>query len=331
MKTRVVSTEDLKQYIADESPASILYGLYEQQKQKWPLLNKGVTALNNIKTKSLLWYGDEITVQFNPIRSVSITANVDPSFLQTRACFLCLENLPPEQTGILIDSEFIALANPMPIFPAHFTIAHAQHKNQEIVGSVEALLQITKKLNGRFTVFFNGATAGASAPNHFHFQACPKGSLPITEIARSKADKKSRVGTILTVNIDTLSFFGNRYVLLCGPAFEDIVTVLERLIYLLDNNHPCGKDMLNIIVDYNANGWQVVFIPREKHRPDCFYEEGDSSLLISPGAVEMGGVLITAREEDFFKITSQDARNIYEEVTLNNNAYNIVLDAIFKG
>ncbi len=329
MRTRILSTEELKQFITDESQASILFGLHEQQKKAWPLLEKGLNSLNQSKEKKIEWFGDTVTVQYNPARMVSVSANIDPNVIRTRSCFLCIENLPPEQTSILVDTEFLALANPLPIFKTHFTFAHIRHKKQDIVGSIEAFLRITSKLDGRFTVFFNGATAGASAPDHFHFQACPKDSLPISLTAKTKQDKISKVGTILSVDIETVSFFGNRYIVLKSPALEDLVSVLERLIYLLDSHHPCGKDMINIIADFDHNGWQIIFIPREKHRPDCFYEEGDRSLLVSPGSVEMGGVIITPRENDFLKITAEDISSIYNEVMLNATAYNTVLDSIF--
>ncbi len=330
MKTRILTPDDLKAFINDESPSSLLAGLHAQQAKVWPLLQRGLQGLASRKEKRLEWYGDTVTVQFNPARMVSITANVDPNVVKARSCFLCLENLPPEQTGILIERDFLALANPMPIFPLHFTLAHVQHHRQDIVGHIESLLRVAEHLSGVFTVFFNGATAGASAPDHFHFQSCPRNSLPISSLINKNREKASLIGHILSVQIETFSFYGNRYVILNGDNREDLVSVLERLIYLLDNNHPCGKDMLNIIVDYTDGEWQVIFIPREKHRPDCFYEEGEQSLLISPGAVEMGGVIITAREQDFDKITTEDIRNIYDEVVLNPTSYAQVLNSLFK-
>ncbi|MDZ4787085.1 MAG: DUF4922 domain-containing protein [bacterium] len=330
MKTRILNPEELSQFCNDDSPASLLKGLYQQQRQSWPLLEKGYKNLSQIKTKTLEWYGDAVIVQFNPSRIVSVSANVDPNVIRNRTCFLCLENLPLEQTGILIQNEYLALANPFPVFNSHFTLAHIRHKRQDIVGHIEALLKVSRTLKDQFTVFFNGATAGASAPDHFHFQAIPRGSLPITEFCIDREDKIATVGTILSVEIETVSFFGSRYVVLRGPALEDLVSVLERMIYLLDSNHPCGKDMLNIIVDYTGDEWQVVFVPREKHRPDCFYEEEPQTLLVSPGAIEMSGVMILPREKDFDLITAEDIRSIYDEVILNATTHNRILSSLFK-
>ena len=33
----------------------------------------------------------------------------------------------------------------------------------------------------------------------------------------------------------------------------------------------------------------MVLFPRRKHRPDCYFAEGKSQMLISPGALDMGG------------------------------------------
>ena len=56
-------------------------------------------------------------------------------------------------------------------------------------------------------------------------------------------------------------------------------------------------------------------IARSKHRPDCFYAEGEKRIMVSPGCVDMAGVLILPREEDFNKITREDIERIYREVS----------------
>lgn len=330
MKTRVLSTDDLKPFLEGDSLADLLRALYKQQQQTWPLLAKGIQSLTKVEEKEAKWYEDSAFAQFNPLRMASVAADVNPGAIRRRPCFLCLENLPAEQTCVLAYNEFVALCNPLPIFPEHMTIAHIQHKPQDVVGNIEALLQITALLDGQFNVFFNGATAGASAPDHLHFQACPVNQLPLLRDILPDPEKRSSIGRILTVDIEKLHFYGVKYLLLSSPEIEDLISVLERLIYLLDTHHPCGKDMLNMIVDYDEEGWQVILIPREKHRPDCYYEEEPNTLLVSPGAVEMSGLIITPRKKDFDSITEDNIRAIYDEVSLNTTTFNFVLDNLLK-
>lgn len=62
-------------------------------------------------------------------------------------------------------------------------------------------------------------------------------------------------------------------------------------------------------------GFVTVYIPRTVHRPQCYTAEGDAQLLVSPGALDMAGILVTAREEDFQKLNADILRQIYHEVT----------------
>jgi hypothetical protein len=61
----------------------------------------------------------------------------------------------------------------------------------------------------------------------------------------------------------------------------------------------------------------TLIFPRKKHRPDCYFAEGDEKILVSPGALDMGGLIITPREEDFHKITAEHVATILKEVTLS--------------
>ena len=56
--------------------------------------------------------------------------------------------------------------------------------------------------------------------------------------------------------------------------------------------------MMNIIAWYEAADWMVLIFPRAKHRPSFYFAEGDERLLISPAAVDLGGVSITPVEAD---------------------------------
>ena len=62
----------------------------------------------------------------------------------------------------------------------------------------------------------------------------------------------------------------------------------------------------------------TVVIPRRKHRPACYNAEGESRMLISPASVDLGGVVIASRKEDFERITAEDIAAIFSEVCITD-------------
>jgi hypothetical protein len=58
----------------------------------------------------------------------------------------------------------------------------------------------------------------------------------------------------------------------------------------------------------------VIFL-RRKHRPEAFFREGDGQVLVSPAAVDIGGLVITPREREFTTLTSAAVASIFDEVS----------------
>jgi ATP adenylyltransferase/5',5'''-P-1,P-4-tetraphosphate phosphorylase II len=319
----IITDEELKQYGPLNSKADKLRALYNQQRESWPALKKGALDLDQIKKRTVTLDNQELIIQFNPARMASVSAKVDSSSIKARPCFLCAQNLPSEQRGIIVGSSTVALANPMPIFPMHFTLTHPEHCLQDISGRFEEFLAISKELSDEHVVFFNGALAGASAPDHHHLQSCPIDSFPLVKNLRSSASSRKELATQGSVKIETVKFCNNNYILLASKSASELTQLLEKSIASLTNHHKNGKEMLNILSYYEADeGWSVILIPREKHRPSCFFEEDPKKLLISPATVEMSGIIVTARESDFERITSKDIEVIFNEVMLNTTSLN---------
>jgi hypothetical protein len=85
-----------------------------------------------------------------------------------------------------------------------------------------------------------------------------------------------------------------------------------------------SEPMINLVVTRDSargNGWTVIIFPRDKHRPDRYFAEGDAKLTVSPAAIDLAGVLVVPQPDHFKKITSRDVEEIYAEVTLNSNAF----------
>jgi len=263
--------------------------LFEEQLSEWELAKKNYNALEQIKTKTLVADGREYRIQFNPARIASSAAKVDAQSLRERKCFLCSNNLPPEQRGISFKEKYTILVNPYPIFPRHLTVPAVEHTPQLIASRFGDMLDLAQQLDD-YVVFYNGPKCGASAPDHFHFQAGNKGFLPV-----EKNRDKYKAISIESDNKEEL--------------LEHFQQIYDSLPLRPDDTEP----MMNILTWYELHQWMVCIFPRKKHRPSC-YGEGETDLLISPGAVDLGGVFITPLEKDFLKITAEDIANILTEL-----------------
>lgn len=150
---------------------------FEEQLRRWPEVAQRFEALNRVETKRAGGY----RVQFNPERVRSTAAKVDAEAIAARPCFLCRANRPAQQMALEWEDLEI-LVNPFPIFPGHLTIAARCHTPQTLLGRTEQMRRLSRELPG-YTVFFNGAKSGASAPDHFHFQAVPSQYMQSADFA----------------------------------------------------------------------------------------------------------------------------------------------------
>jgi hypothetical protein len=314
----VISDAELAPFVSNGDPASKACGLLQQQRGVWDLLRAGYDSLQSVKTRVFQFDGFQIKVQFNPGRMTSTAAKVDPRSIRERKCFLCTENLPAAQRGIPCDGEYLVLCNPFPIFPEHFTIASLRHTPQVIRNSFGSFLLITRDLGARYTVFYNGPKCGASAPDHLHFQAGNRSFLPIDdEFATIKGRSAARL-----LESSSLRVYRIEQCLRYGIAFESADAVIlgrafDALYGVLQEGAPAGDEpMLNVLGFYTSGQWRVLVFPRARHRPSFYFKEGDEKLLISPAAVELGGICTTPREQDFEKVTRDHILQLYEEVCI---------------
>jgi hypothetical protein len=312
----VISDGELAPFIADNDPASKAAGLLQQQRTVWELLRTGYDSLQSVKTRVFDFDGFQVKVQFNPGRITSTAAKVDPHSIRERKCFLCAENLPPAQRGIPCEGDYLVLCNPFPIFPEHFTIASLHHTPQVIRDSFPAFLQLTRDLGARYTVFYNGPRCGASAPDHLHFQAGNRSFLPIdAEYASVKQRCAHRLIESGSLRAWSADRFLRHFMALESADAGVLRRAFEALYTVLQDGAVEGEEpMLNVLGFYTNGEWRVLVFPRAKHRPSFYFKEGDDKLLISPAAVELGGICTTPREQDFEKVTREHIVQLYNEV-----------------
>ena len=252
-------------------------------------------------------------VQFNPGRITSSAAKVDAKSLKERKCFLCAANRPAVQRG-LEWGDYTVLINPFPIFPRHLTIPDNNHVDQRIDGRIADMMQLARALEG-YTLFYNGPKCGASAPDHMHFQAGNSGFMPVEDDVVTA--EKTQVATEGSAKMSLVNGLSHSCFLIEADTVVDGAALFKRLYDCLDIPEGEAEPMLNVLCRFVGNGWHVLVFPRKKHRPDCYFKEGDENILISPASVDMGGVFITPLEKDFEKITADDIAQILSECCLS--------------
>jgi hypothetical protein len=282
-----------------------------QQHAHWPALAQAHTKLAGAVQRNLHLPDSIVTLQYNPGRTRSTTAKVDPEDVALRPCFLCPENLYPEQLALPFSPDWLILNNPFPIFKDHLVVSSAAHADQLLDAALPAMISFVDKLQGGFSAFYNGARCGASAPDHLHFQACPAGMLPLEGQLMPLALKPDgSAWRFITLD--------NRGIGLCSAASAP--ELLEHLLamhtHLSRSAQPGHEADLNLIIFGQPGILAAAVLPRRAHRPECFFASDDEQLIISPGAVDVGGLVILPRQEDFDRMTEEKMLSIYKEVCL---------------
>ena len=152
ISTRLITDEYINRLTEANDYAGAAKLLLKRQLKDWQQLTDGYNILNRVKTKTINFDSFRMELQFNPGRMKSTSAKVDNEEIINRECFLCEENLPQEQKGILLLDDYFILCNPFPIFPEHFTLAATEHHLQEITTSFNDLILISKILSKYYTV-----------------------------------------------------------------------------------------------------------------------------------------------------------------------------------
>ena len=307
---------------ADIMEDSSISRFFNRQMEKWADARHRFRDLKHVETHQL---SDQLKVQWNPARIVSTGAKIDKKTLGDRPCFLCDKNRPKEQISKQIDERFLLLVNPFPILPIHFTIPARKHQPQSIYKNYGEMHRFLS-LHSELMVFYNGPKCGASAPDHLHFQAGTSGILPLQanwqRLSRNLTD-------IISLNDDEKIALIHDFVV---PAFviisksEDSDEALFQRLY---KSMPVRGDetepMMNIIAWRKGDEYISVVIPREKHRPEAYFAEGDALMMVSPGALDMSGLIITPREEDFRKLTEESATAILQECGVSTDKMNSIV------
>jgi hypothetical protein len=274
--------------------------LFTRQLRAWPQLAKGIEGLAQAKTRSVHIDWFDVFIRHIPHRIASTTASVDRESVAKRPCFLCAGNLPSEEEGLQFDDDFSIYCNPFPIVDRHLTIAHRDHRLQRIANQFGSMLDLAAALEGYFIVY-NGAECGASAPDHMHFQAGSRVLFPIEK------DTAGLTGV-------TVPNYRRNVFLFRGRGRSALIDLMDRAIDLLaEATNKRTEPMVNIAVFHDRGEWVTYLFPRGKHRPEVFHT---GELTVSPASIDLSGIFVVPRAQDFERITGDAIAAIFREVTL---------------
>lgn len=307
---------------ADIMEDSSISRFFNRQLEVWTDARHRFRDLKHVETRQ---FSDQLKLQWNPARIVSTGAKIDKKTLGERPCFLCDKNRPKEQMSKQIDEKFHLLVNPFPILPVHFTIPARKHQPQLIYKNYGEMHRFIS-LHSDLMVFYNGPKCGASAPDHLHFQAGTNGILPLQtnwqRLSRNLTD-------IISLNdeekISVVRDFIVPAFIIISKSAESDEALFRRLYKAMPQRGDETEPMMNIISWRKGEEFISVVIPREKHRPEAYFAEGDAQFVVSPGALDMSGLIITPREEDFRKLTEEKALSLLQECGVSEEKMNAII------
>lgn len=309
---------------------SALNVFFQKQLHCWPEAAERYQALSGVEARTLEC---GVTLQFNPARKVSTGASVGKKELASRPCFLCEKNRPAEQIKSVALGGMEVLVNPYPVLPFHLTLPTSEHNPQSIRPMFGDMLSFAKRWRG-MAIFYNGPKCGASAPDHSHLQAVHSCDIPI--LSGRWVDELSVGKCPVYVNAGGVVYRVLSYVV---PLFVIEAVTVEAAFSLFDrvmNALPLRKGetepRVNMLSVFNRDkGYEIYIFPRKEHRPACYNTAGDDRRMISPGLLDMAGLMITPRREDFERIGNADAVAVLREVAIDESVADLVEKRIIAG
>ena len=314
-----------------------LQRFFNRQLERWNDVRQRYSDLQNIRTKDV----GELKLQYNPARIISTGASIDKATLAKRPCFLCSENRPGEQISKPLqkksdEQEMEILVNPYPILPQHFTIPLTHHEPQAIFNHFPAIHQLLHQ-HPKLMVFYNGPRCGASAPDHLHFQAGTSGIVPLqTMMTRMMRTLRTVTAggdgediSLLTDYVVPAFVIRSRHGEIERRLFRRLYRAIAQVCPVQYADAARDEEpMMNIVAWRQGDEQITVVFPRRKHRPDCYYMQAEQQTMVSPGALDMAGLIITPREEDFNKLNADSAADILREVSITDTDAENIIEAL---
>ena len=279
------------------------------------MLRGATETLKQAEYKEFSVKGSKVLTQFNPARIISTAAKVDAASIKARPCFLCAENLPAEEKGIPFGENYVILCNPFPVLKNHLIISEKSHTPQSILTRFEDFLDLTEAVGDEYFTLYNGASCGASAPDHHHFQACSRADVPLFAEVENHPRNYSKKGDLFSAF--TLQNYRLNILIARGKNKAELLQWFNETIkFSQDKIGTDAEPMLNLVATHDAQGFTIYLFPRAKHRPACYFAEGEHQLTVSPAGIDLTGILVVPNPDHYARISAEDIEKIYAEITL---------------
>ncbi len=294
------------------------------QLSRWPLACGNFRALKNVRQREMDAGGLTVRLQHNPARMISSAAKLTKEDIAKRRCFLCRENRPSEQIMMKFEGrkgkKYHILVNPYPIFPDHLVIAAANHTPQTIWKRYVDMLDLAAKYPD-FTIFYNGPKSGASAPDHHHFQAAPKGLIPLecdVDIQLEQRRDIEYVTSLQDAELYHYKKFTKAVFILEGDTSKSMAKLFYRLLDCAETPEGESEPMFDLFTYCRGGKFRSIVVFRSRHRSHHYFSEGPDHLTMSPGCADMGGMFIVPVADEYEKMTPELLNEMIAEVSITD-------------
>lgn len=316
------------------------------QLSRWPLACENFRALKNVQVREMKTGGLTVRLQHNPARMISSAAKLDKADIAKRKCFLCRENRPPEQIMMKFEGRkgkrYHILVNPYPIFPDHLVIAADRHTDQTIWKRYVDMLDLARKYQD-FTFFYNGPKSGASAPDHHHFQAAPKGLMPLEtdvegflDFARNdngeaRNDKcMVHLTSLQDAHLYHYQKFTTGVFVLRAETSKSAAKLFYRLLDCAEIPEGETEPMFNLFTNYSNGEFRSIIVFRSRHRSHHYFSDGPDHLTMSPGCADMGGMFIVPVPEEYERLSPELLEEMIAEVSITRQEEARIIDRLTR-
>lgn len=304
----------------------------KQQLEVWPLAAENYEKLQKVRHKRFSFGDAPLETQFNPARAISTGAKIDTKSISERPCFLCERNRPEVQHVLEHFGDWEVLLNPFPIFSTHFTIVHSKHQHQDNIEFAH-MADFTQAHPG-LTTFYNGSASGASCPDHLHFQATLTSEIPLCRFLNENSGKLiAMYGSTRIYIVDSTPAVSLHIV---SENFNPVVEKWTSTLLPIDEAGVPDKSRRNLLMwqDDTTKRLHTILFLRSKHRPECYTSDptdiGAGRVMVSPGAVDMAGIVITPREADFDALSGFDIARLLAEVSYDFTSSDILRNLLMR-
>ena len=291
----------------------------------WPAVAAKYRALKRANTRTLPFGGILVTLQSNPGRL--------PIF--DHGCPLCEENYMEHQHTLPFEGrkgrKYNILVNRAPIFPNHLVITRDIHVPQTIWHRFPDMLDLSASM-GDYIVFYNSPNSGTTVPGHAHFQACPKGYIPLERAAERLLHAMSGLdGTVpealqgdieFVASVRDAQLFHYKH-FTRGIFMLRALTAksMAKLFYrLLDCGTLAGEETeprFNAFTWCSEGEYRALVAMRGSDVPRHYNAQGEENFSIRPGAAEMAGFVVVPEVKDFPRIDARVLGEIMDDVSIS--------------